>query len=179
MQTKVMEKAGGLTLVELLVLLVVAGLLLALAVPSFHAMYAKRAVDSALSSFIDDMNLARAEAIQRGYSVTICQSVDGRQCDANAGSWHQGWIVCAVPGSRDCTAPAGQSAQVLRRQGPLPGIVSFQADSGPGNTRRYLAFNPMGVSPGLASNFVATADASLPDGSGKVCISSVGRVASC
>lgn len=180
MQTKVMKKARGLTLVEMLTVLVVVGILLALAVPPFRNLLVRRSVDVALSNFIDDLNLARAEAIQRGYFVTICSSVRGTQCDTPAGSWDQGWIVCTVPGAASGGAITGSSSpQVLRRQGPLAGIVSFQASGGASATATAVSFSPFGIAPGAQGDFVATADASVTDGQRKLCLSGAGRVAAC
>ena len=82
----------GFTLVELMITLVVVGILLSLAVPSFN----DAALGSKLTGFANDLvasaQTARSEAIKRNAAVTMCRSTDGTSCAASGG-WEAGWIL--------------------------------------------------------------------------------------
>ena len=70
----------GFTLIELLVALAVLALFLGLGVPSFANVLAKyKATDHAQNLFIG-LQYARAEAVKRGHTVTICGSNDAHTC---------------------------------------------------------------------------------------------------
>ena len=82
----------GLTLIELMIALAVAGVLLALAGPSFQQALGKNRLSSTASEFTGAVQLARAEAIRQNRRVTLCRSTDGSACDSTGSTW-PGWIV--------------------------------------------------------------------------------------
>ena len=92
-----MRNQSGLSLLEVVIAVAVAGLLLSLAVPSFQALQARRAVAAAIATIESDFALARSEAIRQGHSVTICSSSTAGECLADAASgdddWTTGWII--------------------------------------------------------------------------------------
>lgn len=160
----------GVSLVEALIAMGLAGLLLTFAVPAFTALQARRAADAALAALTSDMALARSEAIKRGHSVTVCSSADGSNCLSKL-DWAQGWIVYErADKPSPAAAPAASPASAaLRVQGPLAGIASIAATDG------ALTFRPTGVGMAMAGNILVTpqADASLAR---LLCISSTGRI---
>ena len=83
---------GGFTLIEMLVTLVVLGLLMTVAVPSFNNAILSNKLSGYATSFAASAQLARSEAVQRNASVTMCRSADGASC-ATSGGWQQGWII--------------------------------------------------------------------------------------
>ena len=82
----------GFTLVELLMVLCVAGVLLTFAVPSFSRIMSSSKLTAASNALLSSMYLARSEAIKRNGRVALCKTVDGNSCTAGGG-WEQGWIV--------------------------------------------------------------------------------------
>lgn len=86
---------SGFTLVEMLVVIGIAGVLAAIAIPGMRAFLQNQRASSAAGSLVISLSLARSEAIKedRGAAgVTVCASSDGATCDA-AGVWRNGWIV--------------------------------------------------------------------------------------
>ena len=64
-------RADGFTLVELLITLVIAGLLLALAVPSFRNMMLSNRLNTSANAVVNALSLARSEAIKRNQEVNF------------------------------------------------------------------------------------------------------------
>lgn len=62
----------GFSLIELMVAVAILAILLALAVPSFQDMIQRNRVRTAAADLTTGLNLARAEAIKRGLSVSLC-----------------------------------------------------------------------------------------------------------
>jgi len=81
----------GFTLIEMMVVLVILGILMSLAAPSFYNVL----LSGKLSTYANDLaltaRLARSEAIKRNGTVTLCVSSNGTTC--GTGNWNQGWIV--------------------------------------------------------------------------------------
>jgi type IV fimbrial biogenesis protein FimT len=82
----------GLTLIELLMALAVAGILLAIAGPSFREAIQANRLTSAANELTAAVQLARAEAIRNNRRVTLCRSTDSSSCDGSTSIW-PGWIV--------------------------------------------------------------------------------------
>lgn len=111
----------GFTLMELMFTIAVAGILLAVAVPSFTGMIANNRLVSQSTEIVAAMNLARSEAIAKNATVRVCRAnlESSTTCAGSAGEWDF-FIV------RRDTAPV----EVLRR-GAFPdhgGSVSFESD---------------------------------------------------
>ncbi|HSW18300.1 MAG TPA: GspH/FimT family pseudopilin [Ramlibacter sp.] len=168
-----MKKASlGLTLVELLVVFVISAILVGLAAPGFKAAMARWSASSALDLFMSDLRYARAEAVKRGHSVTICRSGGTAGCVAADGDWQAGWLVFD---DRDANGVMGANEAALRVQGALPGIQQILALTGATNTKGPYTFSPLGVTAGMAGNLVITASPSVVGGTRLVCISNLGR----
>lgn len=85
---------AGFTLVELMITLAVAGVLLAIAVPSFNQMIVATRLATQANEIVAAVSLARSEAIKRNASITFCRvkKANDTNCDNAVGNW-QNWIV--------------------------------------------------------------------------------------
>jgi len=194
-----MRNQLGLSLLEVVIAVAVAGLLLSLAVPSFQAMQARRAVAAAIATIESDFALARSEAIRQGHSVTICSSSTAGECLADAASgdddWTTGWIIYAQPttsgsssssslnsssnssstsssstsSSAPSTAPASPASSPLRVQGRLAGIQSIQASD------NQFTFRPTGLGKSSSDRIVITPQADSTQ-TRWLCMSTAGRL---
>ncbi len=86
--------SGGFTLVELMITVVIVGILLALAGPSFVELLERNRMQTTASNVYTSLMLARSEALKRNRDVEVCSSTSGTACDPNeAGLWQDGWLV--------------------------------------------------------------------------------------
>lgn len=65
------DRRAGFSLVELLFVLIIAAVLIGLVIPSLGEIQARRAAGNARDAFVFMANRARAEALQRGQTVTL------------------------------------------------------------------------------------------------------------
>lgn len=76
---------GGFTLVEVLIVMVIVGILAALAAPSFSQFIKSQRMKSMASDLNSSLTLARSEAIKRNESVTLSPTTSG--------AWQDGWQI--------------------------------------------------------------------------------------
>ncbi len=115
---------SGLSLWELLWTLGIAGVLLALAVPSFRnaLLDARRTAD--INGFVTAVQLARSEAAKRGAAIVLCKTADGLRCGGDELRYDAGWMVFAnTDGLRPPERNAGE-ALLLQYQPWSRGSIS-------------------------------------------------------
>lgn len=112
--TKEITQTKGLTLVELIITLAIAGVLVALATPNFSATIQNNRMATQINELQASLSLARSEAIKRNNNVTMCQSSSGSSC---TGNWQDGWIIF-VDNNFDGNV---DGEEVLRVHGALAG----------------------------------------------------------
>ncbi len=130
----------GFTIIEVLVVIAVAGVLLALATPSMARFVAEWRVKDAANSIIGQLRLARVEAIRTSRPVILCPSASGgASCAAStATEWKDGWLLF-VDNDNSGTY-ASSKDKLLKKQGPLKGLAGLTK-----NQDGYLTFWPTGI----------------------------------
>lgn len=88
-----MKTQSGVTMVELLIVLTIAGILAAIAAPSFNDFIGNTRLTSTLTQLTSDMNRARSEAIKRNSWVLVCVRGTNTACGTGT-NWQNGWLVC-------------------------------------------------------------------------------------
>lgn len=79
-------KSSGFTLVELMITLAIAGILVAVGIPSFNSAISDSRLTSYANELVAALNLARSEAIKRGQQVVVRKT---------GAEWENGWQVFA------------------------------------------------------------------------------------
>ena len=140
-------------MVELLVTMAIAGIVLAVALPSFTGFGNTRRAQSLAAAMIRDLQLARTTAVTTGQNVSICPAGGSLKC-ASTATWASGWYVFKNPNSGTTfdgttvvsNAPADTNAT---------DTLSWSASSG----TTTLTFNregfAVGVGSGIQFTFVA------------------------
>lgn len=113
------NRQQGFTLIEVLMVIVIIGVFMALAAPSFVTFTASQKVKTASFDLYAALVFARSEAIKRRQTVTVA---------ANGGNWAAGWAV-TVTGIADplriqdaltgVTTTSGATSVVYRLDGRL------------------------------------------------------------
>jgi type IV fimbrial biogenesis protein FimT len=155
--------AFGFTMIEMLMTMAIAAILLSLAIPSFRYVTNSNRIASELNGLLGDLQLARAEAIKEGRTVTVCQSTDGATC-TNSTSWQGGWIVFSDPVNVGVYDP-GET--YIRKQKPFSGTDAFVAS----NNVTIITFNREGYAVGMANGTLITLHDATNNGAWTRCLS--------
>jgi type IV fimbrial biogenesis protein FimT len=148
----------GFSLVEQVVVLAIAAILVAIAVPSMAQLIARSATRTTEDALFTAARLARTQAIAHNTHALLCPSENGRTCMGNA-DWQQGWLV-ALDRNRDNEAdgtiltrgtPDGQ-VRVLGTAGR--DHVRFRSDGAAAGTNLTLLVCPRDPSAGKARTII-------------------------
>lgn len=164
----------GVTLIEMMVVIVVFAILAALAAPSFFSMTERWRVRQVSEALQSTLYFARSEAIKNGGNVVIQRltRTDNAACTggSNVADWDCGWIVCSDDnGDGKCD----RVEAVLQRYDSPPG-VQVTRTSGAETIRldRWGSVKGAFLGFSLVPNGKSTNDASAIG----VCMSSGGRI---
>ena len=118
----------GFTLVELLVVLTIAAILLAGAVPSLYWFIASSRTANTADTMVAAFERARSEAVRRSAVVSVCRSLDPYAAEPAircsnaaglgyaAGDWASGWVMFEKRGSTAAGTYQNGVDAVLQRQ---------------------------------------------------------------
>lgn len=138
-------RSGGLTLVEMMVALIVAGILLLVGIPEFQRMLASNRMTSEINTLVTHLHLARSEAVNRGQRAVLCPSSNGIQC-LTSSEWHNGYILF-MDDNRN--RESDEREPLIRvHEISAPGILITSSAN-----RRRITYHPDGTSPGSNLTF--------------------------
>lgn len=125
------NRVAGVTLLELLVALMIAGIMLSFGVPGWGRWMDEQALRDRADALLHTLDRARSEAVKRGGRVDVCPA-SGGACPGMPAAWEGGWNVVVpagagsdVPGvlvAREPEAPAGLT---IRGNRPVADYVSY------------------------------------------------------
>ncbi len=87
-----MNTQRGFTVAELLIVIIIAGVLAAIAAPNMSEFVKNNARATRVNTMVTALNYARGQAVTRNARVSLCRSTDFLACAA-AGDFGVGWIV--------------------------------------------------------------------------------------
>jgi type IV fimbrial biogenesis protein FimT len=129
-------------MLELVMVMSIAAILMAIAIPSYRYVTNANRIAAEINGLLGDMQYARAEAIKEGQTVTVCVSTNGTSCSAANLNWQNGWIVFSdVNGDQTFTAATDT---LLRVQAAFSSTDTFVAN----NALAAVTFNREGFATG-------------------------------
>jgi prepilin-type N-terminal cleavage/methylation domain-containing protein len=136
--------SGGFTLVELLVVLVLAVVVVAAGGPALQRLVAGNRVEIESRRLLSALQLARSEAVSGNTVVSVCPTAmpgDGEL--ACGGSYADGWVVFADPGAGGAGLVAPD--RVIRLFESLPAGYRFRNRRGTRDANELISFRPDGT----------------------------------
>lgn len=88
-----MKHQLGISLAELLFAIGIISILLTLGVGNFTALLHHNRVSASANAFVRAVHLANNESVKQSRIVTLCPSLDLKDCAADRSAWSAGWLV--------------------------------------------------------------------------------------
>lgn len=136
--------ARGLTLIELMVTLGIAGILLTIAIPTFERTTRNAVVASQANDFAASLSRARAEAIKARRNVRMCPTSNNSNCNSST-HWSTGWMMYVDTDGNGTPS----SSEILQIGEPMDNRVILNV---PAAFARWVQFQPTGAALGNAGN---------------------------
>lgn len=133
------NRSHGFTLMELMIVLTLAGVILAIGAPNFAEFRRNNRMVSVANEFLGAIQTSRNEAIKRQVPVSICPSDDTATCTSGP---FRGWIAFADPDG-DCLRNTPASEPLIRAE---PRIDENNSSV------RYVSANSTGICISFGAN---------------------------
>lgn len=115
----------GFTLIELMIVMVIMGVLIALAAPSFDQMWNNNRITSETNGIVADLALARSEALKLGGAslLTVCASPDNATCSAVL-DWTGGRLLIVESDPAGTIGVVDPKDSIIRKAGALNRVTA-------------------------------------------------------
>ncbi len=120
-----MKKLSGFTLVELMVVVAIAGMAMAFAIPAMGTFIKNERLVTQINTLVGHLAYARSEAVTRRQQIILCASNNMTSC--LGANWATGWILF-IDADNSSTFTAGE--QVLRAKATLEGSNTLISSTG-------------------------------------------------
>lgn len=143
------RRSSGITLIEMMIVVVILGVLAAIVAPNLLEAVARNRLDSSANEFTTALDLARSESIRRGANVVV-----RRAAGSATREWTKGWEVfvdlpAAGAASGNNQRDAGE--ELLSVGQPMSAPLTLYSSR---NVPDFLAFTPSGRAAGGPNQYI-------------------------
>ncbi|MDJ0882102.1 MAG: GspH/FimT family pseudopilin [Gammaproteobacteria bacterium] len=143
-----LNQQHGLTLIELMFTVTIAGIVMAIAVPNLNQFIKNERLTSYTNTLLTDLMLARAESVKRNQSSILCASNNETSC--TGGALEDGWIV----GSDANNDGDLEAAELIKVQTAIEGDIEFTSTI----ANNTVIFDSRGFNPDTDGTFTIQDD---------------------
>lgn len=154
----------GFTLIEVMIVIVIVGVLLAVAAPGFSNLIGNNRMVSELYLLRSTLNNARSEAMARRTPVVVCPTTDGATC-ADSDDWSTGYF--SYVDSDDPNDPVDEIIQLETEARSVNMVFN--------NAARQIRFGSQGIALNFAGTITLCDDRGVEDARGLI-VNPVGTV---
>ena len=146
------HRACGFTMLELMVVVAIAGILAAMAAPAMMEVIRSNRLSAIARQLEADLLLARREAIKRNTRVLVCPvGTTAGKCGSGTTAWAQGWLVCYdADQNGDCDDTATSNPNPIKSHGVIETALTL---TGPAGVARFNANGTQGAAGAGALTF--------------------------
>ena len=112
-----MKKHSGFTLVEMMVVVAIAGIAMAFAIPAMGTFMKNERLVTQINTLVGHLAYARSEAVTRRQQIILCASSNMTSCQGT--NWATGWILFI---DADNGSDFDTGEEILRAKAALEGI---------------------------------------------------------